>query len=277
MTDNGENDGLSQEIIPQYPYNGRDNFLAILDHEFTPPFAKNEFLLCTNISDGQFQRDFLHSDENDENDKRILRSVKEYSSSSQSLLVKMHSAPHEQAISALVQLITEKAVRQGISDELNFPRSESRRLHPGQNTIIKEADDSIVPMAFRDRGSPTITIEVARSESDVQLQRDAENWLVGSHGQVLSVITILVRQESHDLVLRRWTMQSGAPAVAQEVLVNVHRSRLRNQDRFNVSGGPFTIPFFHLFLRQPNPNSNEADFQFTAVDLDRLARRTWNL
>ena len=269
MTDNGENEGPRR--IPQHPYNGRDDFLAILDYEFPLPFPKNEFLLFTNISDGQFQRDFLHSDET-----IFLRSWKEYSSSFQLLLVKMLSPPHEQAIAVLVQLIIEKAVLQGLSDELQFLRSQNRRLDLDQDTISKQADDSIVPTAFNNRGSPTITIEVARSESDALLQRDAENWLRGTQG-LLSVITILVCRDSHNLELRRWIMQNGAPVVAQEVLVNVRRSRTRKQDHFDVTGGPFTIPFFHLFLRQPNPNSSEADFHLTAVDLDRLARMTWSL
>lgn len=189
----------------------------------------------------------------------------------------MLSAPHEQAIAALVQRIIEKAVLQSLPDQLLFQRSQNRRLILGRDTITKQADDSIVPRAFPNRPFPTIAIEVARSESGPQLRRDAENWLGGSQGQVLSVITILVKQDSHNLEFRRWIMQNGAPVVAQEVLVNVRRARTRTQDLFNVTGGPFIIPFFHLFLRQPNPNSLEADFLLTAADLDDLARMTWGL
>lgn len=62
MTDNGENERLHREI-PQYPYNGRDDLLAILDYEFPLHFPNEDFLLFTNVSSDRFQRDFLYSDE----------------------------------------------------------------------------------------------------------------------------------------------------------------------------------------------------------------------
>ncbi|KAJ5314336.1 uncharacterized protein N7443_001220 [Penicillium atrosanguineum] len=266
MTDDSEIEGLRMRI-PQYSYGGRDAFLGIMEHELSLPLPKNDVLLFT-ISDHQFQRDFLHSDET-----TFSQSWKEYSSSSHSLLVKMLSGPHEQAHLTFIQIITETANSLGISDELLFQGGRTQHL----NTTYKQADSSIVPVAFAARGHPTVAIEVALSESNAQLHRDAENWLRGSQGQVQSVITILIKRNTRDLVIRRWIMQKNALFVAQEVLVNVQLLRTRSQDSFTVTGAPFIIPFHHLFLRPPSSNTNEADFQFNVANLIRLAQRTWSI
>jgi hypothetical protein len=72
----------------QYPYQGRDDFLAILDYERSLPYSKHETFLVTNINKKTFKRDFHYSD-----DTLFSRSWKEYLSHLNILLIKIHSGP----------------------------------------------------------------------------------------------------------------------------------------------------------------------------------------
>ncbi|CAP95572.1 Pc21g06750 [Penicillium rubens Wisconsin 54-1255] len=257
--------------IHRYPYHGRDDFLAIMDYERSLPYSnKHEIFLVTDINKERFECDFRYADET-----MFSRSWKEYLVHLNILLMKMPSAPHERAIQSLQRLITIATLRQGLVYDIRSEGSKYQKLQ----SRVKQPDNQIYPARFQSRGYPSIVFEVAKSETGRQLQRDTEKWLFECQNEVLSVITIYIGKRNRTMTLRRSTVENGSLAMKQEVDITVEPGILRSQGAPVISNAPFTIPFSHLLLREPNfwTWPRERDLQLTKADLTILAEDTWKL
>jgi hypothetical protein len=79
------------------------------------------------------------------------------------------------------------------------------------------------------------------------------------------------------MTLQRWTGENGSLVIKQEVDITVKTGNPHSVPV--VSNAAFTIPFYHLFMRQPNRWTwpRERDVQLTEADLTILAEKTWKL
>ncbi|KAK2734226.1 hypothetical protein FQN57_001747 [Myotisia sp. PD_48] len=131
----------------------------------------------------------------------------------------------------------------------------------------KEPDVSLQPTLLppgRSEIWPTLVVEAGRSESHAALERDAHWWRCHPNGAVGVVITIKVSKTK--ITIKRYD-----PAGLQDDIL-IKRGRRQNAT-VTVTGGPLTIPFADLFLRQPV--GAQSDFVLDAAELEEWAREIW--
>lgn len=160
------------------------------------------------------------------------------------LLVRMITLTHAQLTevflltvnSALVNLRLDRSVRR-----------YSKATIEGDKGGIKEPDlgwgPKPVPQGFPDK--PTVTVEVAVSESQEKLERDVRWWLNPDRGQANLTMTIKVDRRKPRFTIAKWQRVDGEIERTQQIVV-----AKRQDGQPIVDGAPLTIPFDLMFRRQ---------------------------
>jgi hypothetical protein len=252
--------------LRQYPYKGRDDFLAVMDYEESLP-NRSEIFLITNINKDQFELDFLNT-----HDKIFLHAWKEYDFSSRVLIIKMPLEPHEKAGRSLAYLIMR------IAEQQMGP--EFAILNKGAYDIrvdgkIKRADETLIPESDMDRTYPAVAVEVGLSQTAASLTESAKHWLTESDGEIRAVITVELSGNCRSITIGRWSLENNDAVMKQATTISKTFGERRSQTTFQVTGAPFTIPFEDLYLRPAKPNTNEQDIQITDAQLRHLANLIW--
>ncbi|KOS47903.1 hypothetical protein ACN38_g1163 [Penicillium nordicum] len=95
---------------------------------------------------------------------------------------------------------------------------------------------------------PTVILEVGVSETEAKLRRDADLWLDPNRGNAYVVITIKLNRKKALVKIDKWVWDgaNGTSVLSQHIEVSEN-----DLDEVKLSGGPLTIPFNLLFLREP--------------------------
>ncbi|PKX88745.1 uncharacterized protein P174DRAFT_455387 [Aspergillus novofumigatus IBT 16806] len=124
------------------------------------------------------------------------------------------------------------------------------------------------PTAGRSRKWPTVVLEVGVSQGKSKLEEDARFWLEESEGEVKISPTISVGRRIPEIVLEKWKVRNGKPAMAQKVTV-----WRQNQDIL-FDNEALVIEIEDLFLREAD-NPLEVNIEFDQGSLRRLAENIW--
>ncbi|CAG7940169.1 unnamed protein product [Penicillium nalgiovense] len=209
--------------IHRYPYQGRDDFLAIMNYERHQQ------------GDVRVRLSLLRRND-------FFTLVEGISSHLNILVIKIPSGSHERAIESIQGLIIIAALRQGLVHDIRFDGSQDQELQ----SCVKQPDNQIYPARLTSRSYPSIVFEVAKTETGLQLQRDTEKWLFECQNEVLSMITIHIGKRNQTMTLRRSAVENGSLAMKQEVDITVEPGILGSQGVPVISNAPFIIPFSNL-------------------------------
>ena len=122
---------------------------------------------------------------------------------------------------------------------------------------------------------PLMVIEVGHTESGPQLHRDASWWLNASNGDVKLVLTIQVPRK-RTMTYCVWHLMDRPALPHKEITAQLRQQATvtREANLSIIASDSLTIPFEHLFLR--NPQGTEADIMIEKDTLQSLAEDTWN-
>ncbi|PGH13780.1 hypothetical protein AJ79_03480 [Helicocarpus griseus UAMH5409] len=128
-----------------------------------------------------------------------------YEASSNRLLIKLSSRPHEEAAGQISRLIIRQTESMGLGDALSSTGSATVR----EGRSGKEPDSSYMlenPPAGRRGQWPNVVVEVGYSSSDfsVKLSTDAAWWIVSSRGDVQLAIVVHISREQPHILIELW-------------------------------------------------------------------------
>lgn len=222
------------------------------------------------------------------------------------LVIKMMpSKEHELAHLTLANRFIFKLGRMGLPEECVGPVGGTKYELPDSS---KEGDTAFCPIQFRQQKGdwPTIVFESGFSKSLPRLRHDAEWWITKSQGDVKIVIVISVRPAEKWLAMEKWcpgtpnrratrsnpnannpvpmkvqelniiqnpTPQQGATARSIATSQQISTVQPGTPSPYDICGGPLTLEFHKVFLRNPVPP--EGDIVFDITDLARFASAVW--
>ncbi|KAF3385191.1 hypothetical protein F1880_001825 [Penicillium rolfsii] len=214
----------------------------------------------------------------------------DYSPSLQTLILTMPSQPHEAAADRFGHMIGKLASDMGVS-RLIALRGATIVETPKRE---KQSDRSWAPRHTR-REFPTVALEVGFSETTAKLEADIAWWINESKGEVRMGITVDIKRRSGDIEIKSWipafeplpshvyitlggrrvvdrrTKNLPPPRMTQRILIK----KGRDGSGPTIEGGPLTVPFHTLLLKEPG--EGEGDFVFTAdMLLHDLADEIWD-
>jgi hypothetical protein len=111
-------------------------------------------------------------------------------------------------------------------------------------------------------------LEVGVPQGKSKLEEDARFWLEESKGEVKLCLAISVDRRIPEIVLEKWKVSNGKPAMTQKVTV-----WRQNQDIL-FDNESLVIEFEDLFLREAD-NPREVNIEFDQGNLRRLAENIW--
>ncbi|KAJ5890447.1 uncharacterized protein N7473_006675 [Penicillium subrubescens] len=214
----------------------------------------------------------------------------DYSPSLQTLIITMPSPPHEAAASMFEQMITKVTQEMGVN-RLIAPRGATLVETPGRS---KQADRSWKPRR-QGRNFPTVALEVGFSQTTAKLEKDIAWWINESKGEVRMGITVDIKRKSGNIEIKSWSpafepplshvyLTKGGRHVFDRGINDLPSPRLtqrilikegRDGSGPTIEGGPLTVPFHTLLLKEPG--EGEGDFVFTAdMLLNDLADCVWD-
>ncbi|KAJ9220354.1 hypothetical protein DTO169C6_7243 [Paecilomyces variotii] len=263
----------------QYEYKGLQNLWSLVSLE-QERFRRDktgktsQYMLFTNIENETFLHDFDISKH-----KSSWQLLDSYYPFAQVLLIRMLTyKDHERTHMALVNLMIFKlSSMNGANLELDWTGSADIAT-PSRT---KRADQEVAPQEIppgRSDQWPSLVIEAGFSESKSKLESDGRWWLVESHGDVKTALTIDVNRRRPEIVIQKWvpictgqnrTRSQISPTLQQQVVL----SRQHDEQEATVSNGPLVLPFQDLFLRPPG--KAESDIEFTDSDLRELSKMVW--
>ncbi|GFF64126.1 hypothetical protein CNMCM6936_005965 [Aspergillus lentulus] len=250
-----------------YPWEGPDHFQNIVDSElqgFKDPQRSSpcDWIVFSNVSETIFEHDF--QEETD-----LTKQWKSYNRSRQLLFVEIArgTTEHTEATQTFNDILKEAVDRMGLSTALKC----------FSGTTIQGDDWAKVPdngwgprhpPAGRSRKWPTVALEVGVSQRPPKLEEDACFWLEESEGDVKISLVISVDPRTPEIVLEKWNISNGKPAMTRKVTV-----WRRNEDIL-FENEPLVIEFEDLFLREAD-NPCEVNIEFDQGSLRRLAENIW--
>ncbi|KAJ5673333.1 hypothetical protein N7507_002460 [Penicillium longicatenatum] len=185
------------------------------------------------------------------------------------LLVKMMGPVHSEMQSRFNDMITFALTAMGLQFEFqNYSGVTIRGDDSG-----KEADWGWGPAAGQPghTGKPTVSLEVAVSESQAKLERDVRWWLSPTKGRANLTVTINVNRRAPSLTIDIWQWVDIHIQRTQQVTI------AKVDGQVFVTGDPLTIPFDLLFLRQPTAGSAESDVILHQQALVPFADSVWRV
>ncbi|KAF7164131.1 hypothetical protein CNMCM5623_008821 [Aspergillus felis] len=250
-----------------YPWEGPDHFQNIINselHQFKDPERSSpcDWIGFSNVSETIFEHDF-------EEETDLSKQWKSYNPSRQLLFVEIArgTPEHTEATQTFNDVLKEAVDRMGLSTALkNFSGTKVRGHDwakvPDNGWGLRR------PPAGRSRKWPTVVLEVGVSQQKSKLDQDARFWLEKSEGDVKISLAISVNRRIPEIVLEKWKVSNGKPAMVQKVIVWRH-----NEDTL-FDNEPLVIEFEDLFLREAD-NPREVNIEFDQGNLRRLAENIW--
>ncbi|PUU72490.1 hypothetical protein B9Z19DRAFT_1137470 [Tuber borchii] len=154
----------------------------------------------------------------------------------------------------------------------DFGRMDSTRYR-GRSSA-KEADLSWKPCKIRQnpRDWPTLIVETGVSQSHGCLVNKAAWWLMNSKGEIKDVLLIEANKAKKRIHMELW--QTGSPQTRHDLRdraprPDLHLPKLENEFDIighSAPGASLTIPFKHLFLRDP-VQDDQSESTSTSSDL----------
>lgn len=254
----------------EYRYRRRQQLWKILDREqmlYTADKTgrRSEYVVFSHVDEPTFQRFYgsrlnLHS----------------YLPQPQLLIAKLETPAHALANSGLVVEVTEKLKEMGMRVRQNLNILFGGVIQGADKS--KRPDHQFFPKPLpetRDSKWPSMVIEVGHSKSGSQLRRDASWWINASDGDVKLVLTIHVPKKKRIISYRLWHLMDRPARPDKEIPAQLRHqvTVARRADSSIVASDNLTIPFEHLFLR--NPQGTETDIDIDKDTLQSLAEDTW--
>ncbi|KAJ5951876.1 uncharacterized protein N7479_010289 [Penicillium vulpinum] len=250
--------------IRRYTYQGEQQFFDILKSEsalFEASSTGSEFIL---FHASKETIETLFNPPNEESP--ISKLCTSFDTIEQLFLITMPSNPHSAAVDAFSTVIKDSLTSMGLSFSLQgYPNATTRGVSRG-----KQPDYGWGPKR-RARGepdSPSVTLEVAYSESDSKLNSDVRFWLNPNEGKAKLCLTLQIHKSRPEIRIEKWERQQDRKYRSQVTYIT------KNGDHFNVIHHPFTIPFESLFGRQPTC-PREKDIEFSQGQLGEIADMIW--
>lgn len=255
-----------------YPWEGPDHFQNIVDLELQrfkeeDPERSSpspcDWIVFSNVSETIFERNF------EEEGSDLRKEWKSYNRRCQLLFVEiaMGTDEHTEAAETFNDILKEAVSHMGLSNALkNFSqttiRGEDRAKLPDHGWGPRR------PPPGRSRKWPTVVLEVGVSQQKSKHEEDARFWLEESGGDVKVSLAMSVNRRIPEIVLQKWKVSDGKPAMVQKVTV------WRRNDNIVFDNEPLVIEFEDLFLREADL-PREVDIVFDQGDLRRLAENIW--
>lgn len=251
-------------FIKRYTYHGKQQFLDILESEsarFEASTDASEFLLF-HISKETIEDTFDPQNE----DTSIAKFCTSFDTNEQLLLATMPSNPHSIAAYEIDTMIRQALTPMGLSYALQGYQGATVR----GGSRGKQADFGWGPKrrAPGQPSSPSVTVEVAFSESDSKLNSDVRFWLNPNDGNANICLTLRIDRSKPEIRIEKWDLENN----------RIHRSQVicitKDGDRVNVTDHPLTIPFESLFRRQ-STRPGERDLKISKQQLEEVAKTIW--
>lgn len=188
----------------------------------------------------------------------------------------MDSQAHAQANSGFVTELSVKLTVMGmrVRDNLEV-RSGGVVRGPDR---LKKPDHQFFPKPLpegRNPKWPSMVIEVGHAESGSQLRRDVSWRVNASNGDVKLVLTIHVSRKG-TITYCLWHLMDRPARPHKGITAQLRQQAtvMREASLSIIASDSLTIPFEHLFLR--NPQGTEADIIIEKDTLQSLAEDTWD-
>lgn len=251
--------------IRRHTYHGEQQFFDILESEFSrfesSPSDTSEFIL---FHANKETIETLFNPPNEETP--IAKLCTAFNTEEHLFLIAMPSNPHTAASNAVNTLLLHSLMPMELSLSLRGYAGADVKGSSGG----KQPDYGWGPRR-RPRGrpdSPSVTLEVAYSESESKLNSDVRFWLNPGEGNANLCLTLRIHRSCPEVRIEKWERKNS----------KAHRSQVtyitKKGGHSNVTDHPFTIPFESLFCR-PSSIPREKDIEFSRGQLEEIAEMIW--
>jgi hypothetical protein len=255
----------------QYAWRGREQFLSDTAIAFTHSDHEDDcdtHFLLTGATERIYNSEFRDRGE-DRNDPFAHWCA--YDRALELLLFKMVESSVHSVVAPEFYVVVHDALRpMRLTGELAKTASAGNEGPGG----TKQPDGGWRPVRVpysRNKGWPSVVLEVAYSESQKKLQSDVRFWLRESEGHVSTVLTVAIRDRAETIIVEKWENAANGRAHAQQ---HLKITRNRRANTATVTGGPLIIEFEKLFSR-PISSPIERDLVLGNVQLQQIARVVW--
>lgn len=249
--------------IKRYTCHGKQHFLDIIESEpFDGANNPSKYLLLharknvlNTIVDAPVQEEAL---------------ISSFDTDEELVLITLMSQPHSEAADAVNTAILETLIPMGMFSCLQgFAGAKIRQEGRPRG---KQADYGWGPIR-RPRGqrrSPSVTLEVAYSETESKLNSDVRFWLNPEDGNANVCLTLRINRSQPEIRMEKWERRNDRP----------HRSQVtwiaKNGGHIHATEHPIVIPFESLFCR-PSSRPGERDLEISETQLKGIADKIWEV
>ncbi|KAJ5168124.1 uncharacterized protein N7482_003718 [Penicillium canariense] len=200
-------------------------------------------------------------------DTSIRRYCRAFDTNEELILAIMALVPHAWAADIMNSMIRDNVSQMGLFSSLRgYPGALTER----KKTKGKAPDYGWGPKRTA-RGqplSPSVTLEIAMSETEPKLNSDVRFWLNPDEGNADICLTLRINRSKPEIRIEKWVWQND----------RIHRSQVtwitKKGEQTNVSHHPIVISFESLFGRQPTC-PREKDVEISQQQLEEIAETIW--
>ncbi|KAL2860012.1 hypothetical protein BJX68DRAFT_260983 [Aspergillus pseudodeflectus] len=262
----------SAMAMRQYAWRGREQFLrdtAIAFNNSDHEDDCDQYFLVTNVTGRIYNSAFR--DGGEDTDDPFSRWCA-YDSALELLLFRMvvESSVHGVVAPEFYEVVHDALRPMRLTRELAKTGTAGNEGPSG----AKQPDAAWRPIRVpynRNKGWPSVVLEVGYSESQKKLQSDIRFWLRQSEGHVKTVLTVAIRDRAESIIIEKWENGENGRAHAEQ---HLKITRNRRTNTATVTGGPLVIGFENLFSR-PISSPIEQDIQLGNDQLQQIAQVIW--
>ncbi|KAJ5386082.1 hypothetical protein N7509_008623 [Penicillium cosmopolitanum] len=253
--------------IKMYTYYGEPQFFDILDAEYAllnSSGTGSEFLLF------HASEKTINTIMHPQSSRCIAKFCSSFDTQEQLLLVKIPCSLHTAACAEMHDMIKKSLVPMGLSSAVQgYPRAIVRSSPI--DTRGKQPDYCWGPKNKPPDplSTPSVTFEVAYSESDSKLTSDARFWLSPGHGNANMCLTLQINRSRPEIKIKQWRKSSKARIKCSQIIWITKKGQT-----LDFSGHPLTIPFEGLFRRKSS-RPEEGDLVISESRLKEMAIMIW--
>lgn len=249
--------------IKRHTCHGKQHFLNIIESEpFDAENNPSKFLLL------HASKDVIKAIVDAPNQEEPL--IASFDTNEELVLITLMSQPHSEAADAVNTAILEKLMLMGMSSCLQgFAGAKIRQEGRPRG---KQTDYGWGPIR-RPRGqrrSPSVTLEVAYSETDSKLNSDVRFWLNPEDGNANICLTLRIDCSRPEIRMEKWERRNDRPHRSQVTWIT------KNGDHTNITHYPIVIPFESLLCRG-STRPAEKDLEITESELENIADKIWEV
>lgn len=250
--------------IKRYTCHGKQHLINIFDSEPFDSFTDASKFLLFHASEKTIES--IVGVENE--DSWLPKNPSSFDTQEQLLLVKMSSMPHSVASHSLNTCLLDALAPIGMSGGIQgYNGLTVRNQGRPRGKVADYAWGPLLVPPGQPR-SPSVTLEVAYSETDSKLNSDVRFWLNPEDGNADVCLTLRINRDHPEIRIEKWERQNSRPHRSQVIWIT------RSGNRVHVNGHPLEIPFESLFRRRP-AIPEERDPQISQQQLEDIANRIW--